>query len=104
MQDGVVNLDMKIGKLAVDSSLDGGNEAGKRDRPAAEPPIAEHDGNQPDHQDTGKDFAADMRAAHGKLLEFDLHRLGHAPHQGAAPLGQSEDDLAALVGQLHESA
>ena len=84
-------LTCRSDKLAVDGRLDGGNEAGKRDRTAAEPPIAEHDGDQPDHQDAGEDFAADMGAAHGKLLEFDLHRLGHAPHQGAAPLGQGKD-------------
>ncbi len=63
LQDGVVDLHADIGKLAVDGLLDGGDEAGEGDRAAGEPPIAENDGDQPDHQNAGEDFAADMRAA-----------------------------------------
>ena len=65
LQDRVVDLHADIGKLAIDRLLDGGDEAGKRDRTAGEPAITENDGNQSDHQNAGEDFAANMGAARG---------------------------------------
>ena len=62
------------------------------------------DGDQSDHQNARKDFTADMRAARGEFPELDLDRLWDALHQGATSLGQGQDHLAPLSGQLYESA
>src|SRR5262245_27394647 len=43
-----------------------------------------------------------MRAARGQFPKFELNRLGNAFYQSPTPLGQSEDDFAALGGQLDE--
>src|SRR5262245_16220334 len=43
-----------------------------------------------------------MRAARGQFPEFELNRLGNAFYQSPTPLGQGEDDFAALGGQLDE--
>jgi hypothetical protein len=93
---------MQVGKLAVDRRLDGGNEARKGNRAAAEPPITENDGDQSQHENTGEDFAADMGAVRGQFLELDLNRLGNALHQRPAAPGQRQDRPATLGSQLDD--
>ena len=75
LQDRVVDLHTHVGQLAVDRRLDGRNQTVQRDRPAAEPPIAEHDGDEADHENAGENFAAHMGAARGQFPELDLDRL-----------------------------
>src|SRR5262245_55374266 len=45
-----------------------------------------------------------MRATGGDLLELELNRFGNARHESAPTFGERQDDLAAVAGQLDESA
>ncbi len=67
------------------------------------PAIAENDGDKPNHDNAGKDFTAEMRAARGKLLELGLNRFGNTFSECPAALGQRKDDLPAFTGQFDES-
>src|SRR5262249_45497272 len=62
-------------------------------RPASEPTVAADDGEQPDDQDAGEDFAADMGSARGKLGKLDLNGGRYPLHQRPAPLRQRKQRL-----------
>ncbi len=102
LEDRVVDLHLEVGKFAVDGRLDGRNQALERDRAAGKPSIAQNDGDQSEHQDPGKNLAANMRAVRREFLDLDLDRLGDALDQRATSAGQRQDHLATVGGQLDE--